>query len=54
MNKAIILAVQELYSRFIVGSINELTYQKELDKLLELEQDENTKQYIISFKDRDI
>lgn len=54
MNKAIIKSIQELKSKLLVGVINERFYQKELDHLLQIVDDEKTKQYIIFNKDRDV
>lgn len=54
MNKTIILAVQELESRLYNGLINEQFFQKELDRFLEMDLDEKTKQFIRYHKDRDI
>ena len=54
MNKAIILAVQELESKLMNGVINEQLFQKELDRLLDLVTDEKTRKYIELHKDRDI
>lgn len=54
MNKTIILAVQELESKLLTGIISEQFYRKELDRLLEMTNDERSKEYIKLHKDREI
>ena len=54
MNKAIIKAVCELETQLITGLISEEVYQKELDHLIEMTEDEKIKLYIQYHKDRDI
>ena len=54
MHKAIILAVQDLESKLLIGVINEQIFQKEMDTLLEMAPDEKTKKFILLHKDRDI
>ena len=54
MNKAIIIAVQDLESSLLNGVISERLFQKELDHLLEMANDEATKEYVRLHKDRDI
>lgn len=46
--------LQELRTQYILGIINDQQYDRELDKLLELTDDEEERQIINSYKDRDI
>lgn len=55
MNKAIIKAVQDLEAKLLAGVISEQFYQKELDNLLSIVEDDiDTANYIRLHKDRDI
>ena len=55
MNKAIIEAVQDLEAKLLAGVISEQFYQKELDNLLSIVEDDiDTANYIRLHKDRDI
>ena len=54
MNKALILRVQELESKYLLGLISKLRYEKELNQLLEGETDKETIGYIKSKLDLEI
>lgn len=50
----LIKTLRELKSQYLLGLIELKRYEKELDKLLEVVDDEFSKQIINSYKDKDI
>jgi len=54
MNKAIILAVQDLESKLLAGVINEKFFQLQMGRLLEITDDPRDIKYIKLKMDREI
>lgn len=54
MNLAIIKSVQDLESRLNTGLINELVFKKQMERLLDMTDSKQDKEYIKRHMDRDI